>query len=66
MTQKTDSKNDSSHSWDENEIRQYGDARCSGCSMKHSYYHEALASLRSWPKKEQNDEWKEKMEWYQT
>ncbi len=41
-----------SHSWDEEDIKQYGNARCSKCGMQYEYYKRNLSTLNSWTEEE--------------
>lgn len=40
------------HDWDEELIKQFGNARCRKCGIQYEYYQRNIASLTAWTKKE--------------
>ena len=41
-------KSNSTHKWDKETIKQYGNDRCSGCGMKYTYYLDGIETLKTW------------------
>lgn len=36
------------HDWDQEEIKKYGNSRCSRCGIQYEYYNRGLRDLKSW------------------